>query len=102
MYRLPYLLVGVAWTLVVADVMLTLHGLKSGQLAEGNHLMRWFVRRPWRLWSISAVVCAVIYFAADTLTIVHGWPYGAAICVAFIVPRVIVVRNNYRLNVKAW
>jgi hypothetical protein len=99
---LVYVLVGVAWTLFAADAALTLHGLRSGRVIEKNRLMRWFVKSPWRLYPLTATSCAVTYFVANVLAVWFGWLFGAAFCLPLIVQRVIVIRRNYKLNVKVW
>lgn len=102
MNNLAHVLVGVTWTLIFADAALTLHGLRSGKVIERNRLMRWFVKSPWRIYPLSCASCACVYLVANVLTVWAGWPWGAVFCVPLIVQRAVIVRNNYRLNVKVW
>jgi hypothetical protein len=100
MTALVYILTGIAWSLIFADAHLTLHGLSSGKLIEKNRIMRWFVKSPWRLYPVTAIACAGVYFVANLLTVWAGWPWGAALCLPLIIQRAIVVGRNYQLNVK--
>jgi hypothetical protein len=96
-----YALVGVLWALIFADAALTLHGLASGKLVESNQLVDWFTRSPWRLYPLTVALCVAMFFVARLALLTH-WALAVGLVAPLIVQRVLVVRRNYRLNVKAW
>jgi hypothetical protein len=104
MNHFPFVLLGIAGTLILADTWLTLHGLgtnKGVTVSESNRLMRWFVQKPWRAYAIDAVALVVLYLAVWVLADIH-WAIGSGFCIPIIAQRIAVVIRNYKINVKVW